>query len=216
LTDLPPIDLPSILIAFLVLIFSLTVHESAHAWTADQLGDDTARRLGRVSLNPLVHIDPIGTVLFPLLAIVGGLPVIGWAKPTPVNVGRLHRPRRDNALVTAAGPASNLLIAMSAALAFHLIPAANSPVGDFDIARPVLTIIGRLIDINLLLALFNLIPVLPLDGGNIVLTLLPPKLAYRYAASRSYGMLILYALMLTGALGYLLGPPYYFLRGLLR
>jgi Zn-dependent protease len=214
LSGLPPIDLPSVLIAFLVLIFSLTVHESAHAWTADQLGDDTARRLGRVSLNPLVHVDLIGTVLFPLLAIVGGLPVIGWAKPTPVNVRRLHHPRRDNALVTAAGPASNLMIAIAAAVGFHLIPSGAT--GDVDIAGPVLTIIGRLIDINLLLALFNLIPVLPLDGGNILLTLLPPKLAYRYAASRSYGMLILYALMLTGALGYLLGPPYYFLRGLLR
>jgi len=216
LSNLPPIDLPSVLIAFLVLIFSLTVHESAHAWTADQLGDDTARRLGRVSLNPLVHIDPIGTVVFPLLAIIGGLPVIGWAKPTPVNTRRLRQPRRDNALVTAAGPASNLLIAIGAAVAFHLIPSTSGASGGIDVAGPVLTIIGRLIDINLLLALFNLIPVLPLDGGNIVLTLLPPKLAYRYAASRSYGMLILYALMLTGALGYLLGPPYYFLRGLLR
>ena len=216
MSNLPPIDLPSILIAFLVLIFSLTVHESAHAWTADQLGDDTARRLGRVSLNPLVHIDPIGTVVFPLLAIVGGLPVIGWAKPTPVNTRRLHHPRRDNALVTAAGPASNLLIALGAAIGFHLIPAANASPADVNIVGPVLTIIGRLIDINLLLALFNLIPVLPLDGGNIVLTLLPPKLAYWYASSRSYGMLILYGLMLTGALGYLLGPPYYFLRGLLR
>jgi Zn-dependent protease len=212
---LSAIDIPSVLIAFLVLIFSLTVHESAHAWTASRFGDDTARRLGRVSLNPLVHIDLIGTVIFPLLAIVGGLPVIGWAKPTPVNVRNLRNPRRDNALVTAAGPASNVVIAVLAAVAFHLIPAAGDPSADVDVASPVLMIVGRLIDINLLLALFNMIPVLPLDGGNILLTLLPPNLAYRYAASRSYGMLILYALMLTGALGYLLFPPYNFLRSLL-
>jgi Zn-dependent protease len=212
---LSAIDIPSVLIAFLVLIFSLTVHESAHAWTASRFGDDTARRLGRVSLNPLVHIDLIGTVIFPLLAIVGGLPVIGWAKPTPVNVRNLRNPRRDNALVTAAGPASNVMIAVLAAVAFHLIPAGGDPSADVDVASPVLMIVGRLIDINLLLALFNMIPVLPLDGGNILLTLLPPNLAYRYAASRSYGMLILYALMLTGALGYLLFPPYNFLRSLL-
>jgi Zn-dependent protease len=212
---LPAIDIATVLISFLVLIFSLTVHESAHAWTASRFGDETARRLGRVSLNPLVHIDLIGTVIFPLLAIVGGLPVIGWAKPTPVNVRNLRRPRRDNALVTAAGPASNLLIAVVAAVAFHVIPAGD-PAAEVNVARPLTMIVGGLIDINLLLALFNLIPVLPLDGGNIVLTVLPPSMAYRYAASRSYGMLILYALMLTGAISYLLGPPYYYLRALLR
>jgi Zn-dependent protease len=212
---LSAIDIPYVLISFLVLIFSLTVHESAHAWTASHFGDDTARRLGRVSLNPLVHIDLVGTVIFPLLAIVGGLPVIGWAKPTPVNVRNLRHPRRDNALVTAAGPVSNLAIALCAAVIFHLIPAGD-PASGMDVARPVTMILAGLIDINLLLALFNLIPVLPLDGGNIVLTVLPPRFAFRYAASRSYGMLILYALMLTGALGYLLSPPYYFLRGLLR
>jgi Zn-dependent protease len=212
---LPAIDIPSVLISFLVLIFSLTVHESAHAWTASHFGDDTARRLGRVSLNPLVHIDLIGTVIFPLLAIVGGLPVIGWAKPTPVNVRNLRHPRRDSALVTAAGPGSNLLIAALAAVAFHLIPAGD-PASEVAVASPLSLIVGTLIDINLLLALFNLIPVLPLDGGNIVLTVLPPKLAYRYAALRSYGMLILYALMLTGAISYLIIPPFDFLRGLLR
>ena len=209
------IDIPAVLIEFLVFIFSLTVHESAHAWTASRFGDDTARRLGRVSLNPLVHIDLIGTVIFPLLAIVGGLPVIGWAKPTPVNVRNLRDPRLDNALVTAAGPVSNLVIAVVAAVAFRLIPAGGAE-NEVDVARPLLMIVGALIDINLLLALFNLIPVLPLDGGNILLTLLPPKAASSYARSRSYGMLILYALMLTGALGYLLGPPYYFLRAWLR
>jgi len=213
---LSAIDIPSVLIEFLVLIFSLTVHESAHAWTASRFGDDTARRLGRVSLNPLVHIDLIGTVVFPLLAIVGGVPVIGWAKPTPVNARNLRHPRRDNALVTAAGPASNLLIAVLAAIAFHLIPAGGESASGVDVARPLLIMVGTLIDINLLLALFNLIPVLPLDGGNILLTLLPPALAYRYAALRSWGMIILYVLILSGGLWYVLGPPYDFLDRALR
>ena len=107
LVPLPDIDLVGVLLAFIVLLFSLTVHESAHAWTADWLGDPTARTLGRVSLNPLVHADPIGTILFPLIAMVSGAPLIGWAKPVPVNMRYLHHPRRDYVLVAAAGPASN-------------------------------------------------------------------------------------------------------------
>ena len=105
---MPDINFAQIFIAFIVLLFSLTVHETAHAWTADRLGDPTARLLGRVSLNPIVHADPIGTVLFPLLAMVSGVPIIGWAKPVPVNIRRLRHPRRDYVLVAAAGPASNL------------------------------------------------------------------------------------------------------------
>ena len=107
--------LAQVFIAFIVLLFSLTVHESAHAWTADRLGDPTARLLGRVSLNPLVHADLIGTVLFPLIAMLTRLPLIGWAKPVPVNVSRLRHHRRDYVLVAAAGPASNLLLAVVAA-----------------------------------------------------------------------------------------------------
>src|SRR5215470_6434479 len=109
------INIAQIFIAFTVLLFSLTIHESAHAWTADRLGDPTARRLGRVSLNPLVHADPIGTVLFPLIAMLTGVPLIGWAKPVPVLVRQLRRQRRDYVLVAAAGPASNVLLALSAA-----------------------------------------------------------------------------------------------------
>src|SRR6266581_2124959 len=116
------INAAQVFIAFIVLLFSLTVHESAHAWTADRLGDPTARLLGRVSLNPIVHADPIGTVLFPLLALVSGVPVIGWAKPVPVNVRRLTHQRRDYVLVAAAGPASNLVLALAAAIVLWLIP----------------------------------------------------------------------------------------------
>src|SRR4051812_48949779 len=116
LYSLPDIDFAQGFLLFIVLLFSLTVHEAAHAWTADRLGDPTARLKGRVSLNPLVHIDPIGTIVFPLLAIVANVPLIGWAKPVPVNVTKLRHERRDYVLVAAAGPASNLLLAVGAAM----------------------------------------------------------------------------------------------------
>ena len=210
------LDISYLVIAFAVLIFSLTVHEAAHAWSASRLGDDTARRLGRVSLNPVVHVDPIGTLLLPLVAIIGNLPIIGWAKPTPVNPRNLRHPRRDNVLVTAAGPASNLMIAVVAAMALRLIPAADPSVEGMDVSSPLILLAIQLVDINLLLALFNMIPVPPLDGGRVMAGLLPPALAIRYNQLGRYGFIIIYALMLTGALGALIGPPYYFLRTMLR
>src|SRR4029077_3063382 len=115
-TPLPDIDFARVFIAFIVLLFSLTVHETAHAWTASRLGDPTARLLGRVSLNPIVHADLVGTILFPLLAIVGNVPLIGWAKPVPVNINELNRGGRDYVFVAAAGPASNLLMALGASI----------------------------------------------------------------------------------------------------
>ena len=118
---LPGIDFAQLFIAFIVLLFSLTVHETAHAWTADRLGDPTARLLGRVSLNPMVHADLIGTVIFPLFSMLSGVPLIGWAKPVPVNIGRLRRHRSDYVLVAAAGPASNLLIAIAASILLALM-----------------------------------------------------------------------------------------------
>jgi Zn-dependent protease len=210
------LDIPYLVISFAVLIFSLTVHEAAHAWSASRLGDDTARRLGRVSLNPIVHVDPIGTLLLPLVAIIGNLPIIGWAKPTPVTPRNLRHPRRDYVLVTAAGPASNLLIAVVAALALHAIPAANAAAEGMDVSSPLILLTTQLVDINLLLAVFNMIPVPPLDGGRVLSGLLPPALAIRYNQVGRFGFIIIYVLMLTGALGALIGPPYYFLRTLLR
>jgi Zn-dependent protease len=213
---LSAIDLPFLLIAFVVLIFSLTVHEAAHAWSASRLGDETARHLGRVSLNPLVHIDPIGTLLLPLIAILGNLPIIGWAKPTPVNARNLHHPRRDSILVTAAGPASNLAIAVVAAVVLRLIPASDPGIDGVDVSGPLAALAIQLVDINLLLALFNMIPVPPLDGGRVLAGLLPPGLAIRYNQLGRYGFLIIYGLMLTGALSAMIGPPYNLLRTLLR
>jgi Zn-dependent protease len=213
---LPAINVPELLISFAVLIFSLTVHETAHAWTASRFGDDTARRLGRVSLNPLVHIDPIGTLLLPLIAMVSHVPILGWAKPTPVNQGNLRHPRRDGILVTAAGPASNLCIAVLASFALRAIPAPSGLEDSVDVSSPLIMIATLALDLNLLLALFNMIPVPPLDGGRVVAGLLPPRLAVRYNSLGQYGFLIIYALILTGALWSVIGPPYDALRSWLR
>ena len=205
---MPDIDFAQVFILFIVLLFSLTVHEAAHAWTADMLGDPTARILGRVSLNPLVHIDPIGTVVFPLLAIVAGVPLIGWAKPVPVNVTKLRHHRRDYVLVAAAGPASNLLIAIVAALVLKVLPVSPVTLGEPNITVPIASILSRALFLNVLLAVFNMIPIPPLDGGNVIGGLLPRPLAYRYdSLIRPYGFILLYALMLTRGLDFLIGRP---------
>lgn len=200
-------DLLAAAVGFGVLLISLTIHEAAHAWTADKLGDPTARALGRVSLNPLVHIDWIGTVLLPLIAIYSGLPLIGWAKPVPVNTRNLREPRRDFMFIAAAGPISNLLQAVVWAIALRML-SVNADHGALDFLRSA-------VFINLLLAFFNLIPVPPLDGGNVMLGLLPPRLAVPYSQLRQYGFLVLYALMLTGVASALIMPPTIFLLRIL-
>ena len=198
-------DLLSIAIPFAIVLISLTIHEAAHAWTADRLGDPTARLLGRVSLNPIVHIDPIGTLLLPALAAYSGLPIIGWAKPVPVNISRFRQPQRDFAIVAAAGPISNLLQALVVAVLVHVIAADG-------LAPAVLRLA---VNINVFLALFNLIPVPPLDGGNVLAGLLPPAAANVFIAMRPFGFLILYAMMFTGMLSALILPPALFLIRLL-
>lgn len=190
-------------ISFGVLLLSLTIHEAAHAWTADKFGDPTARALGRVSLNPLVHIDPIGTVLLPIIAMISGLPVIGWAKPVPVAIRNLRHPRRDFMLVAAAGPISNLLQALVAAGVLRLL---WNGAGE-DAAGVAVMFLFYAVQINLLLAFFNLIPVPPLDGGNVLLGLLPPRLAATYAQVRQYGFILLYVLLFTGVASALIMPP---------
>ena len=207
---MPDINVAQVIIVFVILVFSLTIHELAHAWTADRLGDPTARLLGRVSLNPLVHADLIGTVVFPLMALVSGVPLIGWAKPVPVNIRLLRRQRRDYVLVAAAGPASNLVLAFAAATVMSLV--ARDAV-DGPILPVVLTsLLAGAVQINLLLAVFNMIPIPPLDGGNVLSGLLPRNLAAGFDRIRPYGFLILYALVLTDGYRYLVVPPYNFLR----
>ena len=174
------------------------MHEAAHAWAADRLGDSTARKLGRLSLNPAVHVDPIGTIVFPLIAIVSGLPLIGWAKPVPVNVVELRENWRQKfMLVSAAGPASNLVLAVVAAMLLRVVGAPSS-------LTPALYLAIRL---NVLLAVFNMVPVPPLDGGNVVSGLLTGPMAEVFDRLRPYGFLILYGLMFTGTLWTIISPP---------
>jgi Zn-dependent protease len=199
------IDLVAVFIAFAVLIFSLTVHEAAHAVTADRLGDPTARLLGRVSLNPAVHVDPIGTILFPLISMLTGAPLIGWAKPVPVNPTRLGRQWKQKFMViAAAGPASNIVIAIVAALILHIVPVS----GSFQerTLAPLAVFLYQLVGLNVLLAVFNMIPVPPLDGGNVVAGVLRGPVAEAFDRVRPYGFFILYALILSGALSRIVIP----------
>ena len=201
------INFAQLFIAFSVLLFSLTVHEMAHAWTADRLGDPTARRLGRVSLNPLVHADPVGTVLFPLLAMIGNLPLIGWAKPVPVDVARLRRDRRDFVLVAAAGPASNLVMAFVAAALLSTATASSVAQGGTNLPAPLVSFLALAVRLNVLLAVFNMLPIPPLDGGNVLSGLLPRPLSSQFDRLRPYGFFLLYALLLTDGFYYLVLTP---------
>ena len=202
------VDLTQVLIVLVVLIASLSVHEAAHAYAADRLGDPTARQLGRLSLNPVVHIDPIGTLLFPLIAFLTNVPLIGWAKPVPVNQRSLRHPKRDFALIAAAGPASNVAMAIVAAVILEGVRmfAVPGEIAALAVLRPAIQLLRVFVYLNVLLAVFNMIPVPPLDGGNVLLGVLPAGPARLVEQLRPYGILILYALMLTGVLSTLLGP----------
>ena len=199
---MPNIDLAQVLVTFLVLLFSLTVHEAAHAWSADRLGDPTARMLGRVSLNPAVHVDPIGTVVFPLIALMTSVPVLGWAKPVPVNVARLRGNWKEKyMLIAAAGPASNLVLATIAAVLLRVLP----------VGGPVLAVLQTAVYLNVLLAVFNMVPVPPLDGGNVLAGLLRGPVADAFDRIRPYGFIVLYGLMFSGILTMIISPPATFL-----
>jgi Zn-dependent protease len=205
------INVAQIFIALIVLLFSLTVHEMAHAWTADRLGDPTARLLGRVSLNPLVHADPIGTILFPLIAMATGAPLIGWAKPVPVNMRYLRSARRDYVLIAAAGPASNLVLAVAASLVLAALPVSPQTLGETNVSVPLARILSQLVQLNVLLAVFNMVPIPPLDGGNVLGGLLPRPLAAYFNQLRPYGFLLLYVLIFTGGFEHIVVPPYRFI-----
>jgi Zn-dependent protease len=196
--------LSTVIPQFIVLVLSLSFHEAAHAWTANRLGDPTARLLGRLTLNPLAHIDWIGTVVFPLIAMLSGVPLIGWAKPVPVNMHNLREPRRDFAIVALAGPVSNLVLATLGAILFRVV----SPLIPESVAwaAMVVNFLYLMVVINTLLAVFNMIPVPPLDGGNVAMGVVPERVALAISWLRPYGFLIIYALMLSGTLSRVIFP----------
>lgn len=188
----------------LPVLFAITLHEVAHGWAAEKLGDKTARRLGRISLNPIRHIDPVGTVLVPLLLFFAGGFIFGWARPVPVTWANLRQPKRDMALVAAAGPTANLLMGFGWALLAKLAAEASlSP----TLAQGLVMMGIAGLQINIVLMVLNLLPLPPLDGSRIVSSLLPPGPERAYSRIEPYGIVILLAMMVTGILGKLLIPP---------
>ena len=198
------------------IIFAITLHEAAHGYVARHFGDATAYLQGRVSLNPVRHIDPFGTVILPLGMLIlssatgGGAFLFGWAKPVPVNFGNLRNPKRDMLWVALAGPAMNLLMALLWAAFFKAQLALGMTEPFFqDVADAG-------IKINLVIMLLNLVPILPLDGGRIVVSLLPPRLAWRFSQLEPYGMVILLVLLFSTVLANVLTPfiaiSYYAIR----
>ena len=202
------IDLAQAFITLAVLLISLSIHEAAHAWSASVLGDPTARDLGRVSLNPLVHIDPIGTILFPLIGLISGGLVFGWAKPVPVNTLNLKRPRQDHLLIAAAGPVSNLVQAAFCLLGLYLFQGLfdNSVIATHSIVWPLFMMLRMGLILNVILAVFNLFPIPPLDGGWILQGLLPENLAGLVDSIRPYGFMLLLLLLFSGVFHSVLGP----------
>ena len=211
--------LPQIVVQLLAFAFAISVHESAHGWVAERLGDPTARWLGRITLNPIKHVDLIGTIIFPLMLALLGAPIIGWAKPVPFVTRNLRNQRRDPALVGLAGPAANILVAVGVVLVLvvlkGLMPSfrdlLNAMImagaqGASGIAAPLIYLLFSLAMVNLVLAVFNLIPIPPLDGSHVVGALLPPRLHWQWVQLERYGFLLLFALLWTGFLGVIFKP----------
>jgi Zn-dependent protease len=208
---LSDLSLPQvIIISILPVLFAITVHEVAHGWIAKFFGDPTAERLGRVTLNPIKHIDPVGTVLVPaallfLIALAGNGFLFGWAKPVPVTWENLRHPKRDMIFVAAAGPAANLLMAIFwgvIAKIANVLPASIS-----GIAEPLIYMGFVGILINVLLMVFNLLPLPPLDGGRVAVGLLPGRWAWQLSRVEPFGFVILLTLMITGILWVVIAPP---------
>lgn len=194
----------------LPIIFAITVHEAAHGYAARYFGDFTADQAGRISLNPLKHIDPFGTLILPAITIVLGGVLFGWAKPVPVNFSKLRRPKKDMLWVAAAGPAANLVMAIFWILVLKALPALPA-----FMILPLGLMAKAGITINIILMVLNLLPLPPLDGGRIAVSLLPNDLARQFAKIEPYGFFILIGLLFTGLLGAILLPMMQIVQGIL-
>ncbi len=188
------------------LIFAITVHEVAHGWVASKFGDQTARLAGRLTLNPMKHIDLVGTIIIPILLIIFSPVIFGWAKPVPVDARNLRNPRLDMIFVALAGPISNLLMALLWAL---LAKSTQNLSPWFSVPLVKMGLAG--VGINVMLGVLNLLPIPPLDGSKVFYNILPPKIAWKYSRIEPYGFFILLIMMFTGLLSAILFPPIYFL-----
>jgi len=189
----------------LPVLFAIVLHEVAHGWVADRLGDNTARFMGRLTLNPLKHIDPIGTILIPVVLLVSGSPFLfGYAKPVPVNFGKLNHPKRDMIWVALAGPVTNLILALVSTLL--LAVAIHMPASLAFISEPLSLMCQASIIINMVLLIFNLLPLPPLDGGRVAVGMLPGPMAYQLSRVEPFGFLIIVLLLVFGLLQSVIGP----------
>lgn len=196
-----------LLIGLPVLIFSIVLHEVAHGWVANREGDPTAAMLGRLTLNPIAHLDPLGSVLIPGLLAMSGAPILGWAKPVPVNPRNFRHYKRGDILVSLAGVTVNFLLAFAFALLLAVVVLLARALPDLAATWQVVGAMAQAgISINFVLMLFNLIPIPPLDGSHVFYHLLPPRLGLRYRQLGQYGMLILFALLFVGGFSFLWGP----------
>lgn len=216
-------DIETLIVQIAVLapgiLFSLAFHECAHGYMAHRLGDDTAKSQGRLTLNPIAHIDPVGTIIVPAILLLAFGVMFGWAKPVPVDYRNLKNPKRDGLWVALAGPASNILLAVAIALGLHAYAMARGPVDPGLVSVKESLILGAFtsyVMLNLALAFFNLIPIQPLDGSKILFGLLPTETAVKVDRfSTRYGTIILLVLFFSGAIWYILWPPIRFMARLL-
>jgi len=196
--------LQMISIAFIPVVFAIVLHEIAHGWVAKQLGDNTAYSQGRLSLNPIKHIDPIGTLVVPILLYTTVGFAFGWAKPVPISWRNLGNPKRDMVYVALAGPVANLLMTVFWSIVLKIV--SLLPQGFGSMIEPLALMASIGIGVNILLMLFNLLPLPPLDGGRVAVGLLPPKPAYYLSRLEPFGIIIILGLLVTGVLGSIISP----------